>query len=173
MSRKCIANGYSKFDSKVESTLKCPGDPSDADFFTLNGNKAYSLRRHALFNIYSFPSNMSTFKSPPILSLHKVDFEYFLGGYESLIYVENANLQKIEQSFTFTTANGGTVTQTRPHFNFYGADKGMRLKITYGSFKNSRFCKGLVVYRKPLLMVESKSLTNFTNIYSFTGNSDK
>lgn len=31
----------------------------------------------------------------------------------------------------------------------------------------------MIVYRKPLLMVESKSLTNYTNIYSFTGNSEK
>lgn len=46
--------------------------------------------------MYSFPSNMSTYKLPPLLTLNKVDFEYFLGGYEALIYVENANLQKIE-----------------------------------------------------------------------------
>lgn len=110
MDRKCKANNYQKFDSKVESTLKCPGDPSDTNFFKLNDNNAYGSRRFALFNMYAFPSNMSTFKLPPMLYLNKVDFEYFLGGYESLIYVENANLQKIDQTSTFKTDNDGTVT---------------------------------------------------------------
>jgi hypothetical protein len=82
-----------KFNQKTESTLKCPGDLNDPDFFPLNDNDVYHKRRNTLFNLYAFPSNMSLFKLPPMLTLNKCDFEYFLGNYESLISVETANLQ--------------------------------------------------------------------------------
>jgi hypothetical protein len=95
MSRKCTDNNFQKFDPDIESTLKCAGDLSDQDFFTLNDNKVYAKRRFTLFNIYGFASNSSTYNKPPILYLNKVDFEYFLGGYESLINVESNNLQKV------------------------------------------------------------------------------
>ncbi len=100
--RRCLMNGNQRFNTSVESqSLRAPGEPYHEKFFELTANNVYGRRRFTLFNLYAFPDYQSSYKSPPSLTITNCDFEYFLGGYESLITIENNNLQRVERTFTW------------------------------------------------------------------------
>lgn len=64
--------------------------------------------------MYAFPNHQSTLRIPPSLNLTNCDFEYFLGGYESLIQVETNNLKKVAKNYNWEfidTADGLEKTQ--------------------------------------------------------------
>lgn len=50
---------------------------------------------------------MSNYKAIPSLTITNCNFDYFLGGYEALIAVENNNLQKINVVITTNTVATG------------------------------------------------------------------
>ena len=87
-------------------------------------------------------------KNQPSLNLTNCDFEYFLGGYESLINIETNNLNKVTKTFSWPLSGGVPATETKTFYTYLGADKGARIRIVNSNFKNSRFCKGMIVYRK-------------------------
>jgi hypothetical protein len=96
---------------------------------------------------------MSNLRLPPSLNLTGCDFRYFLADYESLINIEYNNLKKYTKQYTWKTYPGGVLTSTTNdivQYYFNGADKGARIKIVNSNFKNSRFCKGMIVHRKPI-----------------------
>jgi hypothetical protein len=44
--------------------------------------------------------------------------------------------------------------------------------INGGTFVNNRFCRGMILYRKPINIQSSLSFTNYTNLYTLNQNSD-
>lgn len=149
--RRCQINNWAKFYPKVESgSFQCQEDPTSKNFFFQNGNGVYSQRRLNLFNIYAFPDYMSNYKAIPSLTITNCNFDYFLGGYEALIAVENNNLQKINVVITTNTVATGVQSNTVPFYTYNGIDKGVKIMVTSSTFKISRFCKGMIVYRKPV-----------------------
>lgn len=52
-----------------------------------------------------------------------------LGNYESLINVENNNLQRVSQTLTTTLASGTIVTDTKTFYTLNAADKGAKITI--------------------------------------------
>lgn len=48
---------------------------------------------------------------------------------------------------------------------YNGADRGARISIIDSTFKHSRFCKGMIVYRPAFFDGTSNSLLNYTNLY--------
>lgn len=52
------------------------------------------------------------------------------------------------------------------HFDFWGIDGGAVIKIDNSTFKDSKFCKGLIVYRKqqPFTVEDSSLVLNMTNL---------
>lgn len=76
-------------------------------------------------------------------------FQYFLREYEALIYVENNNFYHRGSLYS-----GG--------IGYLGENRGTNIKISTSTFKHSRFCKGLIVYREaPFIM--NGFLYNFTH----------
>ena len=77
----------------------------------------------------------------PTLTLEKCSFDNFYDGYESLIHVETDNLSKVTKK-NLVSANFSTyITQS-------GIDLGVTLSIRNSQFTFSRFCRGLIYYRK-------------------------
>lgn len=64
------------------------------------------------------------------------------------------------------------MTENKVFYTYNGADKGARIKIANSNFKNSRFFKGMIVYRKPPFIPQRLSFANYTHALSYTGNSD-
>jgi hypothetical protein len=174
--RRCQLNNYKKYSPKSESILACPGDLNSQHFFK-EVQGIYTSRRFTLFNMYAFPNHQSTLRIPPSLNLTNCDFEYFLGGYESLIQVETNNLKKLSRAYSWdfidsTDGSDETQSETKTFYSSNQAEKGVRIRITSSNFKNSRFCKGLIVYRKPLQILQTSVVTNYTQILSYATNSD-
>ena len=48
-------------------------------------------------------------------------------------------------------------------FSYYGGSRGARIDIRNSDFKVSRFCLGLITYRKPLYIKNIRSFVNFTH----------
>jgi len=143
----------SEKESEIKNGRSCPGDPHDDDFFKVDGtHDFYYKRRHALFNLYAFDHLRTGRIHAPELQLVECDFNYFLDpSYEALVVVETNNLGLL----------GSKDTQSM--LGHYGEDRGARINITTSTFKNSKFCKGLVVYR-PLKTFET---ANSHKIVSF------
>lgn len=97
------------------------------------------MRRHTLFNLFAFAEYQSVTGATPSIEISNCEFSYFLKDYESLINVETNN-------FFINKFVDGTTTYNFIKYN--GADKGAKIKISDSIFKNSRFCKGLITYRK-------------------------
>jgi hypothetical protein len=114
-----------------------------------------------LFNLYNFPGGVgidpSQFAS---LTLIDCKFEFFFRDYEALIYVENNNMQI--QNFT---ASSNSDTDPK-NLMIFSDDRGANIKIVRSEFKNSRFCKGLVVYeRTPKLQSSSNKIVSLAKEY--------
>lgn len=85
-----------------------------------------------------------------------------LGNYESLINVENNNLQKHSVTTTTTLTSGTVITDTKTFYTLNAADKGAKITINSSTFKHSRFCKGMITYRKAWnITVGKASFTNY------------
>ena len=61
-----------------------------------------------------------------------------------------------------TFPNTSFVKNSYAYYTYTGRDKGANIQITGSSFQYSRFCKGAIVYRKPI------SITDYTWIFNFT-----
>ena len=124
----------------VESVRSCPGEPYHADFFTFDSvTKVYYKRHKVLFNLYNWDEQRSyTPTSRASLTLENCQFTYFLAGYESLINVETNNLSVIKP----------TTVGSKQYIETLGHDRGVKITITGSSFSHSRFCKGMLVYKK-------------------------
>jgi len=85
--------------------------------------------------------------APPSLEINNCEFEYFLDGYESLINVETNNFFKT------------TVAQV----NYRGETRGAKINIKSSTIKHSRFCKGMLVYRKSPLITGNHQFLNMTH----------
>lgn len=97
----------------------------------------------------------STLTTPPLLSINLCDFTYFLVNYESLINVETNNF------FYHGNASAG-------YLSYQGDHRGAQIYVTSSTFKHSRFCKGLIVYRETMIM----TYKNFVNV-TMQGATDK
>ena len=127
---RCDKNEYQQFLPEAESTNKCPGDILHADFFYAYDG-VYVKRKRILFNLYAFPEYRNKYNKPPEINILGCDFEYFLGGYESLINVETNNFIRQDRVMAYV-----------------GAERGAIINIRDSVFKHSRFCRGMVVYRR-------------------------
>lgn len=136
-------------------------------------NNVYATRRRTLFNLYAFPDYQSVYKSPPSLTISNCDFEYFVGNYESLINVEYNNLQRITKDISTTDDDGTVETLTYDFFAQNNADKGAKISISSSTFKHSRFCKGLITYRKDWNITNARgSYLNYNHLFSNKKNKD-
>ena len=82
----------------------------DKDYFKQDKKSgAYFRRRRALFNVYGFPEHRTTRNATPELIIEGCHFEWFLGNYESLIYVETSTFWKVSRPITvFNTKDDPT-----------------------------------------------------------------
>ncbi len=128
------------------------------DQFLTNG---YPWRRQALFNIYSVASENSRkdIISSPSLILEKCSFKNFYDGYESLIHVETDNLSRRVRNHSLK-ANSSLNNVT--YITLSGVDLGISLYITNSHFSFSRFCRGLIYYRK--FTPDISFLSSFINL---------
>lgn len=146
----CVANDNSTFNTNQTSSLQCSGDLAHSEFFTqTNYSDVYYLRKRTLFNLYAFPEHLSTYLSPPSLTLTNCNFEYFFGNYESLISVQTNNLRKETFNHTYNdSTNGSTVSQNLTFYTYTGGERGASIQISLSSFKHGRFCRGLITLQK-------------------------
>ena len=84
-----------------------------------------------------------------------------MADYESLINVENINLKHIFYS---------EGTDNYSAYSYNGGDRGAKIWIQNSNFRDSRFCKGMIVYRKQNYIKETLSFTNFTHLYMISKN---
>src|SRR5690349_17462138 len=102
-------NKNKQYSTTRRSTLACPGELSDANFFTISNDKSeYDKRRRTLFNLYSFASHTSLRNATPELYIENCDFQHFLNNFESLINVEtnafyltSKDMNKIDENGDF------------------------------------------------------------------------
>jgi hypothetical protein len=147
--------------------LSCGGEPTDQNFLNYNSiTGAYDQRRRTLFNLYALGPHMSTRQQPPTLHIFNCDFEYFLAsGYESLITIETNAISStvaVEKSY----GPGNTQTeQSSTHYVVNSADRAANVTILKSTFKTSRFCKGMIVYRPAFYDGQTNALLNYTNLY--------
>jgi len=124
-----------KFEAQDYRGIRsCPGDPYHESYFTKDSQTGYHYeRRSSLFNLYAFDGVHSDSVHVPSLTLRNCHFEYFLKDHEALIFVETSNFEKQSER--------NTIVQM-------GEDRGARILIEDSSVSNSRFCKGMLVYKK-------------------------
>ena len=113
-------------------------------------------RHHTLFNLYAFAEHMTNHGSVPTLNIINCEFEYFLKDYDSLIHVETTNLNEGYLS-------GGNIKFYM--FSSIGREKGAKISIRGSKFSNSRFCRGMIVYRKANYISNQYGFTNKTHLY--------
>ena len=131
----------------------CPGEPYHEDFYKFDSVTGVAYKRHrVLFNLYNFDrqrsyyaysSDTSTYtKKLASLTLTNCKFSYFLADYEALIHVQTNNLAIIQPS----------TASSKPYIEELGDERGVKITIASSTFKHSRFCKGMLVYKKrPLI----------------------
>lgn len=128
----------------IESVRSCPGDPYHEDFFVFDSVTAVPYKRHrVLFNLYNWDRQRSyTPDSRASLTLTNCQFYYFLADYESLINVETNNMVIVQPA-----AEGAS-----PYIEELGDNRGAIIDIASSKFYHSRFCKGMITYKKrPIL----------------------
>ncbi|CDW73676.1 UNKNOWN [Stylonychia lemnae] len=163
--RRCKENSNQQFAPFTQSTLACDGDIGSSHFFEIvTGKNVYSRRSATLFNIYAFPDHLSTLNQPPSLTIVSCDFSYFLGGYTSLINVEHNNLRRITKQNPATLFNM-TVLLNMDFFVYNGANRGFKLLIQQSTFQHSRFCLGLILFRRQIYIPQMTSFLNTTYIF--------
>eukprot|EP00347_Sterkiella_histriomuscorum_P022241 403331176 len=162
-SPRCLANDNQQFYQKKQSTLGCSNDIESTNFFWQNsGDQVYSKRRQTLFNLYAFPDHLTTYQSPPKLTINNCDFEYFLGGYSNLINIEYNNIMRLNKQNPITLFNETRLVDMS-FFTYQGGQRGALILISNSNFKHSRFCLGLITYRKQLKISQYKSFINYTD----------
>lgn len=60
------------------------------------------------------------------------------------------------------------VNTTRTSYIYNSADRGAIIYIDSSTFKHSRFCKGMIAYRKPAYDPLARGLLNLTNLFMTT-----
>lgn len=120
----------------------CSGLPYNDDYFKESSGVFYK-RHTVLFNLYSFDGLSSKSIITPTLNIFNCDFTYFLSNTESLINIETDN---IVYGAGGDNINTGTIKDKV--FFYYGVDSGAVISIANSTFNNSKFCKGLIVYRR-------------------------
>ena len=142
--------------SSVESVRACPGEPYHADFFTQDSSsKIYYKRHRVLFNLYNFDRvRASSTAKQAKLVLKGCKFHYFLDNYEALINVETNNM-----------AVSPALTQTGKNYIVeLGDDRGVSLSLEKSTFAHSRFCKGMIVFKKkPILASTTSTIVSSLN----------
>lgn len=115
-----------------------------------------------MFNLYAFDGLNSAALIIPSLDIINCEFEYFLVDYESLINVETNNIVLTEGSNDNYNAGDENLDE---FVQFWGVDAGAIIMITDTLFRDSKFCKGLIVYRQqqPFTVQDSLMLVNMTN----------
>ena len=95
------------------------------------------------------------------INIVNCQFQFFLRDYESLIYVENNNYYSMGSNYW------GIV-------GLRGENRGAGIVISGSTFSNSRFCKGMIVFREPgfimnpLLFNYTHALTSkYSNRYAY------
>ena len=128
------------WSTTIGSVRSCSGEPYHSDFFTFDTVTHIPYKRHrVLFNLYNWdPRRSYSPQSRASLTLKDCKFEYFLAGYEALINVENNNMAVVTPSIAGASS----------YIEELGDDRGVKIKISGSSFKNSRFCKGMLVYKR-------------------------
>lgn len=152
---------------EIGSVRGCGVEPYDADFFLIDrdldgaGTGVYYLRHRVLFNLYNFAGGVSIEPTRyASLELRNCTFEYFFKDYEALVYVENNNMQ-IQNH---TAADN---PDDPKNLMIFSDDRGVNINIVESTFKNSRFCKGLVVYESlPDLESSSNTIINLAKEYN-------
>jgi hypothetical protein len=105
---------------------------------------------------------VSTRGKLPELTLINCTFENFFAGYESLIHVETDNIWYVgKQVPRYELKDTGSEAYVT-YLATTGVDRGIQLLIHYSTFKNSRFCRGLIVYRKMNKVENQEQLLNLT-----------
>ena len=90
------------------------------------------------------------------------DFTYFLADYEALINVETNNLAIVEPLKTGATT---LIVEV-------GDNRGVNIKITYSEFSHSRFCKGMIVFKRRPVLASTDEITVF-NLSSLVDDPDE
>ena len=142
-------------------------DPSDGTVYFHKQDNIYADRHNVLFNLYAFDTYRSNRTHSPTLNLIDCDFEYFF-DMQALIQVETNNY--IQMGNQYDTGAFDANTEEGDEFQGYrflglaGEDRGARINITSSTFKHSKFCKGLLTYRRqPTIYFEdSKKFVNIT-----------
>lgn len=139
----------------------CSGLPYNDNYFTSNKNGVYSARHTVLFNLYSFDGLNSIAIITPNLQIINCEFKYFLSNTESLINIETDNVVYMTGNDVVSGADSVPY-----HFDYWGVDGGAVIKITNSTFRDSKFCKGLLVYRKQqaFTIADSPQVLNMTNL---------
>ena len=143
------------------SVRGCGVEPYDEDFFAIDrdldgaGTGVYYLRHRVLFNLYNFAGGVGVQPTRHAsLEIKNCTFEYLFRDYEALVYVENNNMQ-------IQNHTAGDNPDDPKNLMIYGDDRGANIIIKESTFKNSRFCKGLIVYESlPDLESSSNTIIN-------------
>ena len=143
-------------DHKIQNfgTQSCQGSPESSDFFKVPGliqneetAMSYPLRRRTLFNLYSM--TLGFIYRAPKLVITRCDFQYFIDGWDTLVYVENDDM-----SFD-TISNVLTLWSTTNQFF---------LQMEDSVVKHSLFCKGAIVFRPSTQIYQQTQFQNLTQI---------
>ena len=105
----------------------------------------YYDRHNVLFNLYGFDAYRSERTHSPELNLINCDFKYFF-DMQALIQVETNNY--FEAGIDYSSEADHHDASENKFMGIAGEDRGARINITSSTFKHSKFCKGLITYRK-------------------------
>ena len=114
-------------------------------------NYLYYDRHNVLFNLYAFDGFRSNRNHAPELNLIDCDFMYFF-DMQALIQVETNNYYEAGNLYgtdkETDTEEGAVADDTVRFLGLAGEDRGARINITSSTFKHSKFCKGLITYKR-------------------------
>lgn len=101
---------------------------------------------------------------------------HFLNDYTSLIQYEPYTLHKTAYQWNYTqsfTTDSIYLSQNITFYTLTGQDKGFNLMIVDSTFKESRFCRGLIYYVKPTTINQTLSILNLTHLYMNSSQSNQ
>lgn len=118
-----------------------------------------------LFNLYGFDPYRSNRTHSPTLNLIDCDFKYFF-DMQALIQVETNNYFVAGEQYDDESDD------SLKFLGIAGEDRGARINITSSTFKHSKFCKGLVTYKREetILFDDHKTFLNISSSYDRTVN---
>ena len=137
-------------------------------------NYLYEDRHNVLFNLYGFDPFRSNRTHAPELNLIDCDFMYFF-DMQALIQVETNNYYEAGNLYGTdkeTDLVEAVADDSVKFLGLAGEDRGARINITSSTFKHSKFCKGLITYKREESIVfdEHPHFCNISANYKRTEN---